>query len=72
MKAICPLCSTDADATASPGDLKQYACPICGTFEIRGSDEKVVMANPDVAQSHRELVARERSRGILVPKVGMF
>jgi hypothetical protein len=72
MKAICPLCSTDADATASPGDRKQYACPICGTFEISGSEEEVVKANPDAAQSHRERVTRERSQGILVPKVGIF
>ena len=70
MKMSCPLCDATAETARKSGDWARYDCPTCGSFEISGSEEEVVRLNEDVRQAHRERIAKERSRGIALPRVG--
>jgi hypothetical protein len=70
MKSTCPLCDTTVEGEPSTGDWAWYACPVCGTFEIAGTDEAIVRSDKIQAQAHRDRFARERARGIKIHGVG--
>jgi hypothetical protein len=69
--ATCPLCGGPALRFSTTGDRNRYECPADRVFEISGSEEAVVRNDPDVAKAHGERIARERSRGVKVPGVGV-
>jgi hypothetical protein len=70
MKSMCPLCNAVAETEPPIGDRRRYDCQTCGSFEITGSEEAGVKANPKAARRHQERIARERERGILISRVG--
>ena len=72
MKSICPLCRATAEGVSPTGDWRRYDCPACGSFEISGTEETRARADEAVAQEHRERIARERTRGIKLHRVGII
>ena len=71
-KKDCPLCGSESDCPSTTGDWNKYICPNCGEYDITRTEEVVGRSNLELAGSHRQRISRERSRGIKVPRVGVF
>jgi uncharacterized Zn finger protein (UPF0148 family) len=68
----CPLCGTAAKKFTTNGDWSRYECPNHETFDIVDSEEAETRASASKRQAHSDRIARERRRGIEIPRIGIF